>query len=161
MKNTGKIMIILMVLSFIFMANTCNKEDENHHRTIEIINNSERAIYACFNVTYPDTLGDVGGLTSQPQIYKVESYAKNRRALGDQEFWEVIFRDGRRIPSDTLMVFIMDAELLESHTTHVNNTIIRRYDLSLQDLQHVNWTLTYPPSPNMSAIKMYPSYYGQ
>jgi len=30
--------------------------------------------------------------------------------------------------------------------------------LSLQDLQHVNWMLTYPPSPHMSAIKMWPPF---
>jgi hypothetical protein len=158
MKNTGKIMIVLMALSFVLMANTCNKEDEDHHKTIEIINNSEKDIYVYPQMTYPDTLGDVGGLTSQPQIYKVESHTRNRSALRDQSSWEDIFRAKWRIPSDTLMVFIMDAELLESNTIHVNNTIIQRYDLSLQDLQYVNWTLTYPPSPNMSAIKMYPPF---
>lgn len=159
MKNTGKITIILMVLSFVFMANTCNKEDENHHKTIEVVNNSEKAIYAYFDVAYPDTLALSGvPSSSEPSIYKVEPHKRNKTALWQNTFWEVIFRDGRRILSDTLMVFIMDAELLESNTTHVNNTIIQRYDLSLQDLQRINWTLTYPPSPNMSAIKMYPPY---
>lgn len=46
----------------------------------------------------------------------------------------------------------------QSHTTHINNTIIQRYDLSLQDLQDANWMLTYPPSPNMRTIKMWPPY---
>lgn len=162
MKNTGKITIILMVLSFVLMANTCNKEDENHHNTIEVINNSEKAIYAYFDFAYPDTLAPIGvPSSSEPSIYKVEPNKRNRTALWQRDFWELIFSDFRyekQILSDTLMVFIMDAELLEAHTTHVNNTIIQPYDLSLQDLQRVNWTLTYPLSPNMSAIKMYPPY---
>ena len=159
MKNIGKIMINLIVLSFVLTANTCNKEDENHHKTIGIINNSEKAIYAYFDVTYPDTLGLTGvPPSSEPSNYKAEPQKSNTTALWQDTFWEVLFRDGRLISSDTLMVFIMDAELLESNATHVNNTIIQRYDLSWQDLQRVNWTLTYPPSPNMSAIKMYPPY---
>jgi len=146
MKNTGIITIILMVLSFVFMANACDKEDENHHNTIEVINNSEKAIYAYFDFAYPDTLALTGvPSSSEPSIYKIEPHKRNTTALWQKTFWEVIFRDGWRIPSDTLMVFIMDAELLESNTTHVHNTIIQRYDLSLQDLQRVNWTLTYPP----------------
>jgi hypothetical protein len=157
MKNSGKITLISLVLFFAIIASTC-REDSSHHRTIEIINNSDRDIYACFNVTYPDTLGDVGGLTSQPQIYKIESHATNKDALWKRDFWEDTFNDGRFVPSDTLMVFIMDAELLESSTTHVRNTVIQRYDLSLPDLQYINWTLVYPPSPNMNAIKMYPPY---
>ena len=157
MKNTRKITIILMVLSFVFIASTCNKEDENHHSTIEVINNSEKAIYAYFGVEYPDTLDRIGiPSSSEPSIYKVEPHKRNRTALWQNTFWEVIFRDGRLIPSDTLMIYIFDAKLLDSNTTHVDNTIIQRYDLSLQDLQRINWILTYPPAPNMSAIKMYP-----
>lgn len=156
MKKTGEMTFILMVLSFVFMANSCNKEDENHHNTIEVINSSGKAIYTYFSSAYPDTLGYVGGVPSPPSIYKVEPHEINRTALWRRSFWEAIFRDGRQIPSDTLMVYIYDAELLDTHAVHVTDAIIQRYDLSLQDLQHVNWMLTYPPSPNMSAIKMYP-----
>lgn len=56
------------------------------------------------------------------------------------------------------MIFIMDAELLESKETHIHDIIIQRYDLSLQDLQQINWTLTYPPNENMKNMKMYPPY---
>jgi hypothetical protein len=161
MKNTGKVIFILIVLSFVAMASTCKNEDENHHRTIEVINNSEKAIYANFDFAYPDTLAPGVPSSSEPSIYKVEPHERNTSALWQRDFWELIFRDFRyekQIPSDTLMVFIFDVELLDSHTTHINNTVIQRYDLSLQDLQRINWTLTYPPSPNMSAIKMYPPY---
>ena len=62
------------------------------------------------------------------------------------------------IPSDTLMVYVYDAELLDSHTTNLLNTIIQRYDLSLQDLRSCNWIITYPPTEVMRNVKMYPPY---
>ncbi len=162
MKKISKITIILMTLSFAFLANNCEREDENHHKTIEVINNSDKAVYTYLSTSYPDTL-DMYGVPSSPypSIYKIEPYERNKSALSLREFYEVIFRDGGQIPSDTLMVFFMDAEKLESETTHVHNSIIQRYDLSLQDLQQVNWMLTYPPSSEMKNIKMYPPYQGK
>lgn len=164
MKTLGRTTFILMILSFFVMSNSCVKDDENHHSTIRFINNADKPIYVYGSMMYPDTLnayGMGGGGASYPFHYKISPDTENTYALQQREFWEVIFRDGRGIPSDTLMVYVFDAGLLESHTTHVNNTIIRRYDLSLQDLQRVNWTLTYPPTAIMQGIKMYPPYKGE
>lgn len=162
MKNSGTITVILVVLSFVFMANACNREDENHHRTIEIINNSEKAIYTYLGLFYPDTLFEAGRIpsSSEPSIYKVVPHERNRSALNMARiYWETIFKDGSQIPSDTLMIYIYDAELWESKTfNHIYNTVIQRYDVSLQDLQWLNWKISYPPSEEMKNIKMYPPY---
>ena len=156
MKISDKMTFILISLYTISIASTCNKEDEKHHKTIRFINNTDKSIYVDGSNSYPDTLNNqLGGVETQPQFFKVYPNTENREALHQRDFWEVEFIN---IPSDTLMVYVFDADLLEAHTTHVNNTIIQRYDLSLQDLQYVNWTLTYQPSPNMSDIKMYPPY---
>lgn len=162
MKNSAAITIVLLVLFCVFMANSCvMKEDENHHRTIEVINNSEKAIYTNLGMSYPDTLFDVGvPSSSEPSIYKVVPHERNRSALNmARVYWETIFKDGSQIPSDTLMVYIYDAELMDSKTfDHIYNTVIQRYDLSLQDLQWLNWKISYPPSEEMKNIKMYPPY---
>lgn len=159
MKNLGKTTILLMVISFLFMVNACKKEDENHHKTIEVINNSEKAIYTYFGGAYPDTLFDIRVPSSPRSIYKVEPYERNTTALWNRDYWESDFKVGWIIPSDTLMIYIYDAELYDSKTfTHVKNTIIQRYDLSLQDLQWLNWKISYPPSEAMKNIKMYPPY---
>ncbi len=163
MKNSGKTTVILMVLSFVFMANACvMKEDENHHTTIEVINNSEKAIYAQCGISYPDTLFGASIQIPVPSIYKVEPHERNRTAaaLSNRGYWENNFKGKWKIPSDTLMIYIYDAELLDSKNyTHVKNTIIQRYDVSLQDLQWLNWQITYPPSEAMKGIKMYPPRY--
>lgn len=140
------------------MSNSCVKEDENHHGTIKIFNGSSKAVYADFGVGYPDTSSfSPGGLASQPQLYKIKPNEVNESACSLYgTFYENVFRDKRRIPSDTIMIFIMDAELLEAKD--IDSSIIQRYDLSLEDLQKVNWRLSYPPDKNMKNIKMYPPY---
>ncbi|BEG99282.1 hypothetical protein [Bacteroides sedimenti] len=149
----------LLVLSFVATASMCTKEDEYHHNTIRFINKSDVPVYIVADHSYPDTLNNrLGGMEYQPQIYKAYPNAENKDALQQRDYWEAVFKDGISIKSDTLMVYVFDAKLLESHSTHINNTIIQRYDLSLQDLQDANWTLTYPPSPNMKVIKMWPPY---
>lgn len=148
-----------MLLSFVFMAFKCSKDDEDNHSTITMINNSEKEIYTYFGGSYPDTLQDVGvPSSSEPSIYKVASHERNATALWMSPSWEIVLCDRRQIPSDTLMVFVYDAELLDSKTSNVYDAVIQRYDLSLQDLQQLNWTLTYPPSSDMRNIKMYPPY---
>lgn len=156
----GKV-LIMMVLSLVFMATTCTKEDENHHKTLLFVNNSDKSVYVMGSAEYPDTAnvqGMGGGGLSDPNVYKVQPNSSNENALYWGAVWEEIFQDAISIPSDTLMVYVFDAKLLESQTMHVQNTIIQRYDLSLRDLQHLNWKLTYPPSSNMSGMKMYPPY---
>ena len=45
------------------------------------------------------------------------------------------------------MYFIYDACILETtpwDTIKAKYIVLKRYDLSLQDLQQMNWTITYP-----------------
>ena len=154
MKNLG-IALVLTTLFFVTMAFTCTRNDKNHHSFIRFVNNSDKSIYVYGSMEYPDTLrGSEGGFSSP---YKIYPNTENADALRLYEYYEDLLGE-RGIPSDTLMVYVLDAELFEDRDIHIYDAVIQRYDLSLQDLQHVNWRLAYPPSPNMSAIKMYPPY---
>jgi len=168
MKSIGKMTFFIMVLFIAIMASTCQRENENCHTTIKFSNHSDKSIYVVESYKYPDTL-NVQGIRhfalSHVQWNKIEPNpnAQNGTALQQRSCWESIFNNRWDMTSDTLIVYVFDAELLElDNIINVDeitiNAIIQRYDLSLQDLQHVNWTLTYPPLPNMSAIKMYPPY---
>lgn len=167
MKNIFKLTVFLIVLSMLLMSKACVKEDENHHKSIVVINNSEKAIYAYFGFSYPDT----SALTTIPSssvssIYKVEPHQRNNTALVMRSFWEIVFKDGRRIPSDTVMVFILDGEKVEKYnatkvhvsTAQADDMLLQRYDLSLQDLQKMDFHLSYPPNDAMRNVKMYPAY---
>lgn len=159
MKNRFKLTILVLALVAISCA--CQREDENHHATIRLINKSEAPIYGYRGYSYPDTLLKWSGeaIASQPYQYKVDSNMENTIALSpNRGFYEEYFGIGEYIPSDTLIVFVFDGKQLESNPVDADKAIIQYYYLSLADLKYLNWTLTYPPTPEMSTIKMYPLY---
>ena len=86
----------------------------------------------------------------------------NNSTLSTFTSWESVLGadlDDRNLnPIDTLMVFVFDAELLETNPSNVEEALLLRYDLSLKDLQRFNWTLSYPPTESMKDIKMWPRF---
>lgn len=134
------------------------KEDANHHATIRFINKSDVPIYV--NWMGPRNDQDTiyrferGSLMVETDIYKIYPDYENRDAL----YWRGYYEDVLPRHSDKVMVFVFDAKQLEANPSDINGAVIQRYDLSLADLRYLNWTLTYPPTPEMSTIKMYPPY---
>ncbi|HNB11084.1 MAG TPA: hypothetical protein PK754_16140, partial [bacterium] len=58
--------------------------------------------------------------------------------------WEERFED---LPAETLMIFIFDADTLDQvpwEKVRSEYKILRRYDLSLQDLKDRDWKVVYP-----------------
>jgi len=58
--------------------------------------------------------------------------------------WDVIYSS---LPHDTMSVFIFHSDTLKKYTWEdVRNgyKILKRYDLSLEDLKQMNWKITYP-----------------
>ena len=80
-------------------------------------------------------------------------------------YWFVPSRISRReeiffnLPKDTLSVFIFHTDTLTEYTWNEvrdKYMILKRYDLSLDDLRRLNFKITYPPNEIMDNIKMYP-----
>ncbi len=143
-----KAKLVYPLLSIMLLGTTC---DENHecHKSIMIINNSNQAIYVQGETHYPDTLyfGHYSGLTSNPEIFKVPPSSSSDNPLQRRDCYEDIFNYGVEIPSGILMVYIFDAGILESTpwSTVVNDyLVLKRFDLSLQNLQKMDWVITYP-----------------
>jgi hypothetical protein len=139
--------IILLLTSVLFLGSTCN-EKQTCHKTILIVNNSDKDIYVQGETHYPDTLyfGHYSGLTSNPDIYKILAKSEGSRPLQKRDCLEDVFNYGVEIPSGVLMVYVFDAEVLETvpWSTVVNDyMVLKRYDLSLADLQRMNWTIIY------------------
>ena len=62
---------------------------------------------------------------------------------------------------DTLHIFVFEEDVLSIYTWEkvVNDyMVLQRYDLSLQDLQQLNWQVSYPPAEAMKDMEMYPPY---
>ncbi|MCR4773506.1 MAG: hypothetical protein K5854_04030 [Prevotella sp.] len=67
----------------------------------------------------------------------------------------------KRLPKDTLSVFIISCDTLNKYGYDVvakENRILVRYDLSIPDLERMNYNIPYPPALWMKETKMFPSY---
>nr|NQU93826.1 hypothetical protein [Bacteroidota bacterium] len=144
-----KISTIIIFSSVLLLANTCNKEKEDCHKTITIFNHSEKAIYILCDTHYPDTMyfSHSSSPTSDTFNNKILAKSASIRPLQNRDCWETIYNYGVQIPSDTLMVYVFDADVLENvdwaDVVHYY-LVLKRYDLSLDDLKQNNWTITYP-----------------
>lgn len=124
---------------------------------IKVSNSSTKPIYFYdasiqMETQYPDTaLPKV-----RPSLVKIKSLESFR--IDSRTKWE---DNIQKLPRDTLSIFIIDSEEYENKSWNEvknNYLILKRYDLSLENLKALNWTVTYPPTTDMKKMKMFPSY---
>ncbi len=149
------IVSIFLVLSPSFRC--MPDDDDDHHYRIRFVNESEQTLYVDCSIYYPDTIPILTNERDEILPGKI-----NNSTLSTFTSWESVFGadlDDRNLnPIDTLMVFVFDAERLDADRHRVMDALLVRYDLSLQDLQRLNWTLSYPPTESMKDIKMWPRF---
>ena len=144
-----KPMNILIILSLIMLSATCKKENtEDCHHSITVVNQSEKDIYVHEYLGYPDTVYFKHGPNPvlSPELNKVKAGESNTNALWGRDCWEIEF-ENFIVPSEKIMIFIFDAQVLEStswDTVVSNYMVLKRYDLSLEDLKQLDFTITYP-----------------
>ena len=130
---------------------------------IDLINNSGHEIGYYFamggqyGVYYPDLLP----ITNNYIVYDM-----NKEIASGHEShleWEKVFS---AFPKDTMSVFIFHTDTLNKYTweeVRDKYMILKRYDLSLDDLTKLNNKysvpeIPYPPDDRMKNMKMYPPY---
>jgi hypothetical protein len=130
---------ILLILSCLLIANSSCHKDEG--LKLRVNNKSEKAIYVSWTSAYPDTsLNHMANPTYNSQINKVGANSLQPDYYGDpsKAFFKSI---------DTLSVFVFDAQVLENtpwDTVKAKYLVLKRYDLSLDDLIKLNWIIIYP-----------------
>jgi hypothetical protein len=136
MKNPGYYSCLIL-FSLIFLFSRC-QEDENCHKSVAIVNNSDNSIYFYLSFSYPDTALYLN--TTNNAYFKIEKHSHKieqyRRCLeGDYSY------------TPKIMCFIYDAQTIESTSWDSVKTkylVLKRYDLTLQNFDSTNWTITYP-----------------
>jgi hypothetical protein len=91
-----------------------------------------------FGTYYPDSLPE----TNEYVVYNINDVL--RPGLGSKFSWNKFFEI---LPHDTLSLFIFHTDTLNMYSweeVRDGYKILWRYDLSLEDLQGMNWTITYP-----------------
>jgi hypothetical protein len=139
----------IIVVATLLLYLSCRIESEDCHFSIKIANNSDNDIYVYAYTGYPDTFTiKYDNNPVNDDMYWVDSNSYNYKALRMRDCWEDMVEDFSE--EGVVMVFVFDADTLEKYTWEYiteNYKILKRYDLSLQDLKDRNWRITYPDVP--------------
>ncbi len=159
-KNLFHFLIAPVLFSFY----SCVRENKpGAHGYITFINNSDRDVSVSYIAWAPDTLCyDIMQTHNNPGTYRVAAHTVNYGALDLRPYktWETYIS---KLHSGTVIFFVHDAIISDSickensiwgyHNdleykelyTYLNEQIIkRRYFYTLEDLESIDWTITYP-----------------
>jgi len=164
MKNKINYYLLLVLIC---TASHCGKKEDNEicHYTIKFSNNTTKNLrviyYFLHPIHHPDPLNiRKFSYTARGEIHKINSGEQdNRSAMEGRACIESIFKQEGY--TDTVFVYVFDAELIENTPWEVvarDYLVLKRYDLTLGDLQRLDWRVTYPPTEAMKDIKQYPPY---
>ncbi len=150
--------ILIMFAGGILALSACKSSPHIKH-SITLINNDSKSIGYYFALggrdgnTYPDTVPPV-------------SVSYVGKELESDKRFIYYFGGGKSeliqsLPNDTLSVYIFSTDTLKRYSweeVRSGYKVLRRYNLSLSDLNRLDWTLTYPPTDNMRDVNMFPAY---
>lgn len=158
MKNVYTFFLLAQCLLIIA---GCSYKIKGKHTVICFDNTSDKYLYVFSQTkknTDTDTLCEHYSAFGQ-KMYHVPQNTKNETALHLRE-WDT-YED--RMPScDYLAVFVWDRDSVtvtqyKDGVTY-KGPILVRYDLTLDDMFFLEWTVSFPPNERMRGIHMWPSY---
>ncbi|GAB6013231.1 hypothetical protein [Viscerimonas tarda] len=132
-----KIVTILLLCSMLYAC----PDNENGHRYITIINQSDKTIVWQPQMTRIGII-DVQSNCSGRSVHSNSSYKFNYDDRGNT--WET------ELNTHYLQITVMDAETYDKYIAEPCDTIrkyvpiLHCYQLTLEDLNRLNWTVTYP-----------------
>jgi hypothetical protein len=136
MKKISHKILISSVIALLILVQ-CDPWDFK----MKITNNSNSTIYFYDSFSYPDTTLRIEyNPVKIPETNSVLPGATRSNRI--RCCWESKFEF-----RDTLMIFIFDETTLKTvpwDTIRKNYMILKRYDLSLEDLVRMDWRVTYP-----------------
>lgn len=131
--------IPIVIIFLISYAGTCKKNlFVERVYSIKVINNSSERIIFFDRREYPDTLLPINKpyyFTSQPDDFAY---------IDSKVDWPDVFS---QLPNDTLSIFILSSDTVNANSWDIIRSeykILKRYDLSFQELENKNFTITYP-----------------
>ncbi|MDD3161853.1 MAG: hypothetical protein PHX49_08010 [Bacteroidales bacterium] len=144
MKTKCKPMILLMIIFLLVNSSGCEELAMDRYYVIDLENQAEYSIgyyFATggkFGTFYPDSLPE----TNDEITYDISEV--NKPGYMGHLKWSKLFRE---LPHDTLSVFIFHTDTLKNNSweeVRDHYKILKRYDLSLQDLEKMHFKIVYP-----------------
>jgi len=137
---------IILLLSTFIMTVSCRYENTaDCHQVLTFENTTNKHIYVSSSFKYPNTEAfkyHPDPLLS-PVDSKIEALEENTHILSGRTCYEVSLENAE---SSIIMVYVFDGTTLETSTWQTvkdNNLVLKRYDLTLEDLEGMNWEIIY------------------
>ena len=112
------------------------------HYYVTISNHSNHGVYYYFQANYPDTSIGTYNPAGSPYNYQILANSEKQATIGRNDCLEGKFQQ-----YSTWELFLFDENTLLTvpwDTIRKKYLILKRYDLTLKDLQNANWSITYP-----------------
>lgn len=134
-------LMLVVCLQIIITVNSCDIKNNYYDYRLTVLNKSGKTIYAEANASYPDTslVFTVSPFNHNPD--KASPGAAIKIVHGGS--WEEAFETNIH---QKLIIFVFDAAIADNmpwDTIKKNYMILKRYDLTLQNLDSLNWTVIY------------------
>ena len=137
-----------LVIAFMLNLLSCSPTNtENCHKIITFNNISDKTLHITSSESCPNTDSYKASPdpSLDPSTNKVLPNGINKNALSNPNICtETFYKDF--VPSGILMVYVFDAQTLDEQGwdyIKANDLVLKRYDLTLKDLENMNWTITY------------------
>ena len=167
MKLHTIVKLLILGLSLSCFSCDLTIDGPNNHYHIPFTNNSADSIYAIWYGKYSHLMGDYFRDTLlwsyyyapsyDPFVYKIGPGEENKGAISCLRAFEEVLP----YEIDTLLVFVFNADTLDIYgwdTVCTYYKVEQRYDLSLEELQNLDFKLSFPPTEAMKHIHMWPPY---
>lgn len=129
-------MTILIIVS-ILLSSTCCEKLVDHVYSIKIQNSANDTILFYESYDYPDT----SMALEKPILTMV--YPSDYSYLDNNKKWNEVLVS----PKDTISIFLLSKDIVNIYSwveIRDEYKVLKRYDLSLDDLEQSNFTITYP-----------------
>jgi len=126
-------MNLLYIFSIILLSFGCEKPVDKVY-SIRIENKSNDTIQFYASYVYPDT----SIVSKKPRLDM--AYPNDYSHIDSKKKWEDV------LPNNIISIFILSKDTVDTYNwenIRSDYNILRRYDLSIEQLESMNWTVTY------------------
>ena len=160
MKHT--IHKLSLLLSIIVLLCSCElREDEDHHFKIYFENSWNKSIVINYHIdwhwydnpfeAYSDSLFfEEKPISEDWRHHEIKPGGFDDKLMEYNDYYEIALEK-----QDSVVIYVFDAELSDKKDSEC---FLVRYHLSKEDLQKVNFHISFPPTDAMKGVYMKPSF---
>jgi hypothetical protein len=134
--------IFILLLTWVVCLGGCERDRNGDPIILILKNNSNDTLDFVTQFNYPDT-SLMNSQTSSARACIV--YPNSENKLSEFKGWENTIK--KENPNETLIIVVYSLDTLQKYSfsqIQMDYNILKRYDLSIEQLKAMNWTVIYP-----------------